>query len=74
MIQMLMEKMAQYGVVPELEYFDSAMINYANHLIHKGVLTPPHYFNVIVGNISGAQSDVQQVGLLPFRTGSIQVE
>ena len=51
---MLMEKMAQYGVVPELECFDSAMINYANHLIHKGVLTPPHYFNVIVGNISSA--------------------
>lgn len=64
MIQMLIEKMAQYGVVPELECFDAGMINYANHLIHKGVLTPPHYFNVIVGNISGAQADLQQVGLL----------
>jgi uncharacterized protein (DUF849 family) len=64
MIQMLVEKMDQYGVVPELECFDAGMINYASHLIRKGVLRPPHYFNVIVGNISSAQADLQQVGML----------
>ena len=35
-----------------------------DHLIRKGVLTPPYYFNVIVGNISCAQADLQQVGML----------
>lgn len=64
MIRMLVEKMDRFGVVPELECFDAGMINYANHLIQRGVLTPPHYFNVIVGNISGAQADLLQVGML----------
>jgi 3-keto-5-aminohexanoate cleavage enzyme len=64
MIRMLIEKMDRYGVVPELECFDAGMINYANHLIQKGVLAPPHYFNVIVGNLVGAQADLLQVGML----------
>jgi 3-keto-5-aminohexanoate cleavage enzyme len=64
MILRLIEAMNRYGVVPELECFDAGMINYANHLIAKGILRPPHYFNVIVGNIFGAQADLLQVGTL----------
>jgi 3-keto-5-aminohexanoate cleavage enzyme len=67
MIRMLIEKMDQYGVVPELECFDAGMINYANHLIAKGILAPPHYFNLILGNVAGAQADLLQVAaLLPI--------
>jgi len=40
------------------------MINYANYLIDRGILRPPHYFNIIVGNIAGAQADLLQVATL----------
>ena len=63
-IRMLVEKMDRYGVVPELECFDTGMVNYANHLIDRGILRPPHYFNVIVGNVCTAQADLLQVATL----------
>ena len=57
MILKLIEKMDQYGVIPEIECFDSGMINYTNYLIKKGALKGPHYMNVIFGNIYNAQID-----------------
>ena len=57
MILKLIEKMDQYGVIPEIECFDSGMINYTNYLIKKGILKGPHYMNVIFGNIYNAQID-----------------
>ena len=57
MILKLIEKMDQYGVIPEIECFDSGMINYTNYLIKKGILKGPHYMNVIFGNIYNAQMD-----------------
>ena len=54
----LIEKMKVYGVTPEIECFDSGMLNYTNYLIKKGILTGPHYINVILGNMYNAQSDV----------------
>jgi 3-keto-5-aminohexanoate cleavage enzyme len=54
----LIEKMKVYGVTPEIECFDSGMLNYTNYLIKKGVLTGPHYINVILGNMYNVQSDV----------------
>jgi uncharacterized protein (DUF849 family) len=54
----LIEKMEAYGVTPEIECFDSGMLNYANFLIKKGILKEPHYINVILGNIYNAQSDI----------------
>ncbi|MCX7887541.1 MAG: 3-keto-5-aminohexanoate cleavage protein [Verrucomicrobiae bacterium] len=64
MIERLVEKMADFGVHPELECFEVGMINYAKYLIGKGVLKPPFYFNLLVGNIATAQDDLLQVGLL----------
>ena len=57
MILKLIEKMDQYGVIPEIECFDSGMINYTNYLIKKGILNSPHYINMIFGNIYNAQID-----------------
>lgn len=57
MILKLIKKMDQYGVIPEIECFDSGMINYTNYLIKKGILKGPHYMNVIFGNIYNAQID-----------------
>lgn len=57
----LIEKMDEYGVIPEIECFDSGMLNYTNYLINKGVLKGPHYINAIFGNIFNAQIDVASV-------------
>jgi 3-keto-5-aminohexanoate cleavage enzyme len=57
----LIEKMDEYGVVPEIECFDSGMLNYTNHLIKKNILKGPHYINVILGNLYNGQSDLSTV-------------
>ncbi len=64
MIIELCKKMLAMGVKPELEAFDSGMINYAKHLIKKGLITPPHYLNLILGNIACAQADLLHAGLM----------
>ena len=63
-IQLLAKKMSEKGIKPELEAFDLGMINYARYLIKKGLLAPPHYFNLILGNIACAQADVLHLGLM----------
>jgi len=64
MIQALAVKMKERGIVPELEAFDAGMINYAKYLEKKGLLTPPHYFNLLLGNIACAQADILYAGLM----------
>lgn len=61
MILKLIQKMDDYGVIPEIECFDSGMLNYSNYLINKGVLKSPHYINVILGNIYNAQTDISSI-------------
>lgn len=60
-ILQLIERMQELGVVPEIECFDSGMLNYTKYLIHKGVLKPPHYINVIFGNLFNGQPDLPTV-------------
>lgn len=64
MIKVLAKEMKSRGVLPELEAFDAGMINYARYLEKKGLLDPPHYFNLIVGNIACAQADLLHVGIM----------
>jgi len=64
MIQALAEEMKRRGILPELEAFDSGMINYARYLERKGLLKPPHYFNLILGNIACAQADLLHAGVM----------
>jgi uncharacterized protein (DUF849 family) len=61
MILSLISEMDKYGVTPEIECFDSGMVNYTNYLIKKGILKGPFYMNVILGNIYNAQSDLTTV-------------
>ena len=61
MILKLIEKMNQFGVIPEIECFDSGMINYTNYLIRKNILVGPHYMNVIFGNMYNSQTDISTV-------------
>ena len=64
MIKSLAKKMQDNGIKPELEVFDLGMINYAHYLISKGLLTPPYYFNLILGNIACAQANLLSLGLM----------
>jgi len=64
MIKALAEKMMDRGIRPELEVFDLGMVNYAKYLIRKGLLSPPYYFNIILGNIACAQADMLHLGLM----------
>jgi len=53
----LIESMDKYGVQPEIECFDSGMLNYTNYLISKNILNPPYHINIILGNIYNGQFD-----------------
>jgi 3-keto-5-aminohexanoate cleavage enzyme len=63
MIQKLADRMADFGVHPELEVFDLGMIHYGQFLINKGFLKPPFYWNIIAGNIAGLQADLMELGM-----------
>jgi uncharacterized protein (DUF849 family) len=64
MIQALAREMKRRGILAELEAFDVGMINYAKYLERKGLLEPPHYFNLLLGNIACAQADLLHAGLM----------
>jgi uncharacterized protein (DUF849 family) len=51
MIQALAEKMNSQGIVPELEVFDTGMLDYAKYLIARKVLHEPFYFNLLLGSL-----------------------
>jgi 3-keto-5-aminohexanoate cleavage enzyme len=50
------------GAVPELEVFEPGFANYAKYLIHKGELSPPHYFNIILGSLGSSPLDLVGLG------------
>jgi uncharacterized protein (DUF849 family) len=64
MIRALAEKMNEKGIKPELEAFDSGMINFSKYLIKKEIIKPPFYYNLILGNIANAQADMLNAGML----------
>jgi uncharacterized protein (DUF849 family) len=64
MIMALALKMKERKILPELEAFDAGMINYAKYLEKKGLLEPPHYFNLLLGNIACAQADMLHAGIM----------
>ena len=64
MVQDLASIMLEKGIVPELEVFDIGMINYAKYLQKKGLLQPPFYFNLLLGNIACAQANLLNTGVM----------
>ena len=64
MIKALAAEMKKRDILPELEAFDAGMINYAKYLEGKGLLQPPHYFNLLLGNIACAQADLLHLGVI----------
>jgi 3-keto-5-aminohexanoate cleavage enzyme len=64
MIQALASRMKERGIVPEFEAFDVGMINYARYLEKKSLISPPYYFNLLLGNIACAQADLLHAGIM----------
>jgi uncharacterized protein (DUF849 family) len=64
MIKALAWEMKCRGILAELEAFDTGMINYAKYLERKGLLEPPHYFNLLLGNVACAQADLLHAGIM----------
>ena len=54
MIVALAERMAERGIRPELEIFDTGMAYLAAELLDRGVLRPPLYANLILGSVNTA--------------------
>lgn len=63
-VQRLAQIMLDNGIVPELEIFDLGMANYARYLVSKGLVKPPFYANLFLGNIAGAQLDLAHAGIM----------
>jgi 3-keto-5-aminohexanoate cleavage enzyme len=63
-IMRLAAKMREKGIKPELEFFDLGMVNYTHYLIKKDILSPPYYFNILLGNIASAQARLTHLGLM----------
>ena len=61
MILSLINEMNKYGVQPEIECFDTGMLNYTNYLISKGKLKTPYHINFILGNIYNGQCDLSNL-------------
>lgn len=51
MIRRLADRMNERGIVPELEVFDTGMLDYAKYLIERRVLREPFYFNLLLGSL-----------------------
>lgn len=56
--------MKEKKIAPEFEAFDIGMINYARYLEKKGLISPPYYFNFLLGNVACAQADLLHAGLM----------
>lgn len=61
-ITRLAQIMQERGIKPELEVFDIGMVNFAKILIEKGILKPPFYFNILLGNPGTAQANLLHLG------------
>lgn len=64
MIMKLAEKMRSKGIKPELEVFDTGMVNTAKYLYRKEFINPPFYFNIILGSIYSTQAKVSDLSYL----------
>lgn len=58
----LANKMSAVGIKPELEIFDLGMANVMHYLIDHGLIEPPYYANLILGNLASAQARFLDIG------------
>lgn len=56
----LASEMTKYNIKPEIEVFDTAMLDYALKLVDKGVLKAPLHFNLVMG-MTGSQPATEKL-------------
>lgn len=64
MIQRLATKMAEKGIRPELEVFDTGMVAYSKFLERKGFLDGKKYFNLLLGSLGMIPATIGDLGAL----------
>ena len=64
MIRRLAERMAERGIVPELEVFDVGMLDTASYLIGRDVLRTPFYVNLLLGSLGTLSATPFNLALL----------
>ncbi len=60
----LAREMLKRGILPELEVFDTGMLNVIKYLRQRGELQDPCYVNLLLGNLASAQCDPASLGQL----------
>lgn len=60
-LERLAEKMNQYQVKPEIEIFETGMINNALMLAKKGLIKPPFHFQFVLGVPGGMPATVKNL-------------
>lgn len=63
-IRQLAIHMLSKGIKPELEVFDLGMANFVKVLAKEGLIKPPFYVNVLLGNVAGAQPSLIEVAAI----------
>ncbi len=63
----LARRMADRGIVPELEIFDAGMLDYAQYLRERGVLAGPVYANILLGSLGTLAATPFNLALLVER-------
>jgi uncharacterized protein (DUF849 family) len=67
MIRRLAERMAERGIVPELEVFDVGMLDTASYLVGREVLRAPFYVNLLLGSLGTLSATPFNLALLVER-------
>ena len=60
-LESLANDMNEHLVTPEIEIFDTGMIENARELIDRGLLTPPHWFQFVLGIRGGAPATAREL-------------
>jgi len=58
-IEYAAKKMLDYGIKPEMEVYNQAMLHNVEHLIKKNLLTKPYYINFVMGMTNVFQGAVK---------------
>jgi len=58
-IEYAAKKMLDYGIKPEMEVYNQAMLHNVEHLIKKNLLTKPYYINFVMGMTNVLQGAVK---------------
>jgi uncharacterized protein (DUF849 family) len=63
-VRELARRMLDRGITPELEVFDTGMLNVVAYLAGQGVLAPPYVVNLLLGGLATVQASPLELGLL----------